>query len=66
MPWRFYRRKRICHGLAINFSKSGVSLTLGSGPLHYTLRQDGRRRVTVGVPGTGLYYTRLYQPRRKK
>jgi hypothetical protein len=56
---RFNRRVRIAPGVRLNFSKSGVSTSLGGRGLWYTLSRNGRRRTTVGLPGTGLYMTRV-------
>ncbi|MBF6561414.1 MAG: DUF4236 domain-containing protein [Candidatus Binataceae bacterium] len=54
--FRFYRRVNIFPGLAVNFSKSGPSLTLGMRGAHVTFGHRGVTR-TVGLPGTGIYYT---------
>ena len=56
MGLRFYRRVHLAPGLALNFSRSGPSLTMGVRGAHVTV---GRHRVTrtVGLPGTGLFYT---------
>lgn len=54
--FRFYRRKQIFPGLSVNLSKSGPSFTFGVRGAHVTLGHGGIRR-TVGIPGTGLYYT---------
>jgi hypothetical protein len=54
--FRFYRRMRIFPGLSVNLSKSGPSLTFGVRGAHVTVGKSGIRR-TVGIPGTGLYYT---------
>ncbi len=53
---RFQRRRTIAPGIRLNLSKSGPSLTFGGRGMHYTVGH-GRRRTTVGVPGTGLSYT---------
>jgi hypothetical protein len=57
MAWRFYRRVSLIPGLRANLSKSGVSLSIGHRGLWYTLGPH-RRRVTVGLPGSGLYWTK--------
>ena len=41
-----------------NFSKSGVSLSIGHRGIWYTVGPHGRR-ATLGLPGTGLYWTEL-------
>jgi hypothetical protein len=47
---------RIFPGLSVNLSKSGPSLTVGMCGAHVTMGPRGVRR-TVGIPGTGIYYT---------
>ena len=56
MPYRFFRRVRVAPGLTVNLSRSGASLSLGRRGAHYTIGH-GRRRATVGIPGTGMYWT---------
>jgi hypothetical protein len=53
---RFWRRKRILPGVTLNFSKRGVSTSVGVRGAHVTVGRRGIRR-TVGIPGTGVYYT---------
>ncbi|MBF6569116.1 MAG: DUF4236 domain-containing protein [Candidatus Binataceae bacterium] len=54
--FRFYRRMKIFPGLSLNLSKSGPSVTVGMRGAHMTFGRTGIRR-TIGVPGTGIYYT---------
>jgi len=54
--FRFYRRLRIFPGLSVNLSKSGPSLSVGMRGAHLTFGPRGVRH-TVGIPGTGIYYT---------
>ena len=54
--FRFYRRANIFPGLSLNLSKSGPSVTVGMRGAHLTFGNGGVTR-TVGIPGTGLYYT---------
>src|ERR1700683_4954621 len=54
--FRFYRRVSIFPGLSVNVSKSGPSLTVGMRGAHVTAGGNGIRK-TVGIPGTGIYYT---------
>jgi len=55
--FRFYKRMSIFPGLSVNLSKSGPSVTVGMRGAHVTMaaRACGK---TVGIPGTGIYYTR--------
>lgn len=56
--FRLFRRKKLAPGLRLNLSRSGPSLRIG--PRGAGITVGGRRglRTTVGVPGTGIYYTR--------
>jgi hypothetical protein len=56
MGWRFRRLVNMLPGIRLNFSRSGVSTSVGTRGAHVTL---GNRKVgtTVGLPGTGLNYT---------
>ena len=62
--FRFYRRLKIAPGITLNFSKSGVSTSLGPRGAKVTLGRHGIRQ-TIGIPGTGLHYTE-YTPWHKK
>lgn len=56
MNLRFFKRIKLAPGLSLNLSKSGGTVSLGPPGLKYTIGASGRRG-TVGLPGTGLYYT---------
>lgn len=53
---RFFRRVRIAPGLTLNLSKHGPSISAGIRGAHITMGRTGIRR-TVGIPGTGVFYT---------
>jgi len=57
MGFRFFRRMKIAPGVTLNFSKSGPSVSLGPRGAKVTLAGKQGPRATVGVPGTGVYYT---------
>jgi Protein of unknown function (DUF4236) len=59
MPLRFQRRVRIAPGISLNLNKRSVSASFGRPGAHITIGPKGRR-TTVGLPGTGLFYT-IYQ-----
>ena len=61
MGFRFYRRLPLVPGLRINLSKSGPSLSVGHRGGWFTIGPRGAR-TTVGVPGTGFYYTKNLRP----
>ena len=39
----------------MNFNKDSVGLSLGVRGAHYTVNSKGRRTLSAGIPGTGLY-----------
>jgi Protein of unknown function (DUF4236) len=53
MPLRFRRTLRVGPGVKLNFSKSGVSTTVGPKGFHFTFGKRGVRR-SIGIPGTGV------------
>jgi hypothetical protein len=54
--WRLFRRKNVLPGVRVNLPKSGPSLSFGVRGAHVTLGRRGVTR-TVGIPGTGIFYT---------
>lgn len=56
MSFRFWRRVRLAPGVTLNLSKSTASLSFGPRGAKYTISPRGNR-ATVGLPGTGLFYT---------
>jgi len=58
---RFWRRFKIFPGVWLNISKSGISFSFGVRGAKYTVSKKGRRRFTVGIPGTGLFHTHTYK-----
>lgn len=57
MGLRFRRTLKIAPGLRLNFNKNSVGLSIGPRGAKYTINSSGRRTASVGIPGTGLYYT---------
>ena len=62
---RLWRRVRIAPGIRLNISKSGPSISLGPRGAHFTVGPRGRRE-TLGIPGTGLYATRVERTSRRR
>lgn len=61
MGFRFRRTLRLFPGVRLNFSKSGVSTSIGRPGATLNLGPRGPK-YTVGVPGTGLSYSqRLFR-----
>ena len=56
MALRFQRRIRIAPGISLNLNKRSMSTSFGQRGAHVTVGPKGKR-ATIGLPGTGLYYT---------
>lgn len=56
MAFRFFKRLKVAPGVTFNLSKRGGSLSFGPPGAKLTAGTSGLRR-TVGIPGTGFYYT---------
>jgi len=61
MGFRFRRSVKILPGIRLNFSRRGISTSIGVRGAHVTLGKNGVR-TTVGLPGSGLSYTHLERP----
>jgi len=55
MGWRF-RRVFGAGPFRWTWTKKGVGWSLGLGIFRYGFAPDGRRYISVGLPGTGWYY----------
>ena len=54
---RFRRSVKIAPGIKVNFNKNSISTTIGPKGMHYTVNSKGKTTKSIGIPGTGLYYT---------
>ena len=53
---RFRRSIRIAPGIHLNLGKRGISTSVGVRGMHETFHISGRRRTSIGIPGTGISY----------
>lgn len=53
MGWSFRKSVKIAPGIRVNFSKSGISTSIGGKGFTY----NTRGRVTASIPGTGIRFT---------
>lgn len=58
MGLNFRKSISLGHGMKINLSKSGPSFSFGKKGLRQTISATGKSTTTVGLPGTGVYYTK--------
>lgn len=57
MGLRFRKSVTLCKGIKLNFGKTGMSVSLGGKGYHKTINTKGQVTTSVGIPGTGIYYT---------
>ncbi|SFN40234.1 DUF4236 domain-containing protein [Proteiniclasticum ruminis] len=58
MGFNFRKRIRIGKFLSLNIGKSGVSLSAGRRGFRQSFNTKGQARTTIGIPGTGLSYSK--------
>lgn len=66
MGLRFRKSVTLCKGLKLNLGKNGMSVSVGRNGLRKTFHTSGRVTTTVGIPGTGIYYTDTQNLKSKK
>ena len=54
MAWNFRKRVKVAPGVTLNFSKNGVSTTIGPKGANINISKRGVYG-NAGIPGTGLY-----------
>ncbi|AGH86293.1 DUF4236 domain-containing protein [Ralstonia pseudosolanacearum] len=60
MGWSFRKSVKVAPGIRVNFSKSGISTSIGVKGLTY----NTRGRVTASIPGTGIRFTQQLHSQR--
>src|SRR5262245_33405635 len=58
MALRFRRSVNLGGGVRLNIGKTGVGVSAGTRGARYSVHSSGRRTASVGIPGTGLGYTK--------
>ena len=66
MGLNFRKSITICKGVKLNLSKSGVGVSVGTKGARVSMNSKGQTRATVGIPGTGVYYTKTISRKSKK
>lgn len=66
MGLRFRKSIKLCKGLKLNLNKKSVGLSFGGKGAQVSLNSKGITTKTIGVPGTGLYYTSTSKVNSKK
>lgn len=58
MGFRFRKSFKVAPGVRVNLNKKSTSVTFGGKGAHYTVNSKGKKTESVGIPGSGLYYTK--------
>ena len=61
-----FRKSVKLGALRINFSKSGIGYSYGVKGLRYTKTANGKDRITVSIPGTGISYVEESARKKRK
>lgn len=59
MGIRFRHSIKIAPGLKLNINKNSVGLSAGVKGAHVSVNSKGRKTTSIGIPGTGLSYTKV-------
>ncbi|TFW10569.1 DUF4236 domain-containing protein [Oxalobacteraceae bacterium OM1] len=57
MGFRFRKSVKVLPGVRLNFSKSGMSTSIGGKGLTVNVKKGRKTRTTISLPGTGLSHT---------
>ena len=63
MGLRFRKSVTLCKGVRLNFGKTGTSISVGGHGYRKTFHSSGKVTTSVGIPGTGIYWTDTKNPR---
>ena len=66
MGIRFRKSIKISKHIKLNLSKSGIGVSTGIKGLRFGVSPKGRKTVTAGIPGTGVYYQKTFGSVKKK
>ena len=58
MGLNFRKSITLLKGVKLNLSKGGPSLSFGRSGLRQSINLKGTGRTTIGIPGTGIYYSK--------
>lgn len=57
MSLRFRKSINLGGGVRLNFNKKSTGISFGTKGARYSINSNGRKTASVGIPGTGLYWT---------
>jgi hypothetical protein len=55
-----FRKSFSFRGLRLNLSRRGIGSSWGLPGIRFGVAADGRRYLSLGIPGTGLYYMHYF------
>lgn len=64
MGWRFRRRLRF-GPVQFELTGRGVGISVGKRGVHFGISARGNPYVSFGIPGTGLWYTKVFPMKSK-
>lgn len=65
MGLRFRKSISVAKGVKVNINKKSASVTVGKRGAHYTINTTGKQTASVGLPGTGLSYSKSFGGKKK-
>ena len=65
MGLNFRKSITLLPGVKLNLNKKSAGLSFGVKGARYSVNTNGQRRATVGIPGTGVSYTKTFGSKKK-
>ncbi len=65
MGLRFRKSISVAKGVKVNINKKSAGVTVGKKGAHYTINTTGKQTASVGLPGTGLSYSKSFGGKKK-
>jgi Protein of unknown function (DUF4236) len=65
MGWNVRRSRKIAPGIRLNISNRGLGLSVGPKHAKISFSPTGRVTQNIGIPGTGIRYTKTLSTRKK-
>ena len=66
MGFRFHKSIDVGKNVKLNLSKSGVGVSVGTKGARVSVSPTGQKRLTLGIPGTGISYVKSLGGKKKK
>lgn len=58
MGLRFNKKIKLGKGVSLNLNKNSIGMSIGGKGAKYTVNSKGQQTASVGISGTGLYYSK--------